>query len=203
MSLNKMKKNEKIGIGILIWFGICFVYGTYSSFIPSTFMKDGVQTYVPYLFAAVWILFICKKDRKEGQRFFSIRIKDLEKKKSILGHPIPFYIVGFVLTPLLIVFVTWMVLFTQTNVWGQITSWQYQTDSVTVEQYRIGRSKRSIGSVAFWVRDQDGERYCLMVRNSDLYIRGSANLETATRAKVDIRKGPLGRFVEKITLLGN
>lgn len=196
-----MSRKEKIIIGGAVWVGVCFIFGTYSSFIPNVFMEDGVQVYVPYCFAACWIIFMSRWDKKKRVFFFQIRSKDLLEKKKPLGHPIIFYPFVFVIGPIFFVWITWFILFTQTNVWGQITSWQHGIEQVEIERFKKGRSKRAIGTTTFWVKDQGGERYRVIIKDRNLHAARGIKVDEVAYAELEVRKGPLGRFVNKVTLL--
>ena len=202
MSLN-MSRKEKVAIGGLIWVGLCVLYGAYSSFIPNALMTDGVQSYGPYCFAASWVLLLITRDKKSGTIRYKMSQRSLEEKKSFIGYPPFFYIFSFVFFPVFIVFITWFILFTQTNVWGQITSWQQGVEQVEIERFKRGRSKRALGTTAFWVKDQNGEKYRVIIKDHNLFMARGVKVDEAKYAKLEVRKGPLGRFVNKVTLLSD
>ncbi len=117
-----------------------------------------------------------------------------------IKEPFSFTIIMVVLCPLLFLLLSWFLLKGNINWAGYLTSWSEVTERAEIEWHRIGESKRTRGKLGFGMNAKNGEIYKFWIDSEDVYVMNSTTFETATHAKIDLKKGPLGVFVERVIL---
>ncbi len=194
---NSVTKNEIRALMAVIVFGLIGVTGQFISFIPSNFVDKYIHDLVPVLLVILWFLMLFTLDKKTER----IRIISFYKSYDVRRRrPLIFGFLWLVFAPFLLLSLSWFLLKGNINWAGYLTSWSETTERAEIEWHRIGESKRTRGKLGFGMNAKNGEIYKFWIDSEDVYVMNSTTLETATHAKIDLKKGPLGVFVERVIL---
>jgi hypothetical protein len=194
---NRVTKNQ---IRVLLAFAfmtVSAIPGRLISFIPNNFVDQYILNLVPILLVVFLFILLFTLERKTG----TVRIISFYKSYDVRRRrPLLFVFMFIVFLPCFIYISSGFLLKGNINWAGYLTSWSEVTERAEIEWHRIGESKRTRGKLGFGMNVKNGEIYKFWIDSEDVYVMNSTTLEAATHAKIDLKKGPLGAFVERVIL---
>ncbi len=194
---NRVTKNQIRVLLTVAFMALSAIPGLFIGFIPNSFVDQYILDLVPILL--VVFLFICLFTLEKNTG--TVRIISFYKSYDVRRRrPLLFVFMFIVFLPCFIYISSWFLLKGNINWAGYLTSWSEATERAEIEWHRIGESKRTRGKLGFGMNAKNGEMYKFWIDSEDVYVMNSTTLETATHAKIDLKKGPLGVFVERVIL---